>query len=128
MKLGDELRVADVVREHAVARPDYVALRHRERELTYAELDERSSRLAQALLDGGVSAGSRVAYLDRTAPEIVELLFATAKVGAVTVPLNWMLAPDELAAVVDDAQPAVVIVGSRNIRDAVEYYCPLLLG
>ncbi len=111
MKLGDELRVADVVREHAAARPDHVAVRHRDRELTYAELDDRSNRLARALLDTGVRAGSRVAYLDRTAPEIVELLFATSKIGAVTVPLNWRLATAELAAVVDDAKPPVLIAG-----------------
>ena len=77
----------------------------------YGELDERSNRLAQALLDSGVQAGSHVAYLDRTAPEVVELLFATAKVGAVTVPLNWRLAPRELALVLEDARPPVLIAG-----------------
>jgi len=117
VKLGDGLRVADVVREYAVARPDRVAIRHGDRELTYAELDERSNRLAQALLDSGVGAGSRVAYLDRTAPEIVELLFATSKIGAVTVPLNWRLAPRELAAVLADARPPILIAG--------EAYAPL---
>ena len=120
MKLGDELRVADVVREHAAARPGHVAVRHRGRELTYAQLDERSSRLAQALLDAGVRAGSRVAYLDRTAPEVVELLFATAKAGAVMVPLNWRLAPRELAAVVDDAKPPLLVVGEAYAAVAAE--------
>jgi long-chain acyl-CoA synthetase len=111
VKAGDELRVADVVREAAAARGDHVAIRHRERELTYGELDERSSRLAQALRALGVGKETRVAYLDRTAPEIVELLFATSKLGAVTVPLNWRLAPPELAAVIADADPAVLIAG-----------------
>ena len=50
----DELRVADVVREHASSRPDVVAIRCGARSLTYAELDERSNRLAQALLSAGV--------------------------------------------------------------------------
>jgi long-chain acyl-CoA synthetase len=120
VKPGDGLRVADVVREHAAARPNHVALRHGDREITYAELDERSSRLAQALLDSGVGAGSRVAYLDRTAPEIVELLFATSKIGAVTVPLNWRLAPGELAAVLDDARPPVLIAGETYASVADE--------
>ena len=111
MKRGDELRVADVVRDAAATRGDHVAIRHRDRELTYAELDERSNRLAQALRAAGVGKSSRVAHLDRTAPEIVELLFATSKLGAVTVPLNWRLAPAELAAVVADAQPDVLIAG-----------------
>jgi long-chain acyl-CoA synthetase len=111
VKTGAELRVADVVREAAAMRGDHVAIRHRDRELTYSELDERSSRLAQALRAAGVGKQTRVAYLDRTAPEIVELLFATSKLGAVTVPLNWRLAPPELAAVIADADPAVLIAG-----------------
>ena len=131
MNLGDELRVADVVREYAAARPDHVAVRHRDRELTYAQLDERSSRLAQALLDAGVRVGSRVAYLDRTAPEIVELVFATAKIGAVTVPLNWRLAPGELATVVEDARPPVVIAGEAYATvasDLAERLEPIVVG
>jgi long-chain acyl-CoA synthetase len=112
MLLGSEFRAADVVREHAVGRGDVVALRHGERELTYAELDERSSRLAQALLAAGSGAGSRVAYLDRTAPEAVELLLAAAKIGAVAVPLNWRLAPPELAAILGDAKAPLLIAGT----------------
>ncbi|HJV30353.1 MAG TPA: AMP-binding protein, partial [Gaiellaceae bacterium] len=79
------------MREHAAGRPATIAVKQGERELTYAMLDERSNRLAQALLAQGAERGSRVAYLDRAAPEIVELLFAASKIGAVTVPLNWRL-------------------------------------
>jgi long-chain acyl-CoA synthetase len=109
---GAGLRVADVVRTHAAQRPDTVAVRQGERELTYGLLDERSSRLAQALLASGVGPGSRVAYLDRSAPEIVELLFATSKIGAVTVPLNWRLAAPEGRRVLADSQAPLLLVGS----------------
>jgi acyl-CoA synthetase (AMP-forming)/AMP-acid ligase II len=68
------MRVGDVIRRRATERPEAVALRHAERELTYGELDERSNRLGQALLASGVGAGTRVAYLDRSSPEVVELL------------------------------------------------------
>lgn len=112
MRTGDDLRVADVVREHAAQRGERIAIRHGARELTYGALDERSSRLAQALLGLGVAGGSRVAYLDRTAPELMELLFAVSKIGAVAVPLNWRLAPPELGAVLDDAVPRVFVAGS----------------
>ena len=88
-----------------------VAIRCGARALTYAELDERSSRLAQALLAAGVRAGDRVAHLDRTAPEVVELLFAASKIGAVIVPLNWRLAPAELETIVADAGCTVMIAG-----------------
>jgi long-chain acyl-CoA synthetase len=106
-----DVRVADVIRRHAAQRPGAVALRQGERELAYGELDERSSRLAQALLARGVRAGTRVAYLDRSAPEVVELLFAASKVGAVLVPMNWRMAPPELAAVIADAQAPLLIAG-----------------
>jgi len=109
---GVELRVADVVRTHASQRPDTVAVRQGDRELTYGLLDERSSRLAQALLASGVRAGSRVAYLDRSAPEIVELLFAASKIGAVAVPLNWRLAAPEMRGVLADSMAPLLLVGS----------------
>ena len=56
-------------------------------------------------------AGTRVAYLDRSAPEVVELLFAASKAGAVLVPLNWRLAPPELGAVLADAEAPLLIAG-----------------
>ena len=107
-----DVRVADLIRRHATQRPAAVALRHAGgRELTYGGLDERSNRLAQALLARGVGAGTRVAYLDRSSPEVVELLFAASKVGAVLVPLNWRMAPSELAAVMADSQAPLLIAG-----------------
>src|SRR3954451_17756339 len=118
--LGDELRVADVLRHQARSRPDVVAVQQGERRLTYAELDERSNRLAQALLAAGVGPGSRVAHLDRSAPEVVELLAAAAKLGAVAVPLNWRLAALELTAVVSDAGAPVLVAGTEFLDVADE--------
>jgi len=118
-----DLRVADVIRRHARERPQSVALRHGERELTYAALDERSSRLAQALLAHHVGVGTRVAYLDRSSPEVVELLFAASKIGAVLVPLNWRLAVPELAAVLADSGAPVLIAGPA-FRDVAERVRP----
>ncbi|HEX5899449.1 MAG TPA: AMP-binding protein, partial [Solirubrobacteraceae bacterium] len=111
MALGDELRVADVIRRQAAERGDVVAIRHGSRALSYRDLDERSSRLAQALLAAGVGPGARVAHLDRTGPEVIELLFATSKIGAVLVPLNWRLAVPELIRIVADAAAPVLIAG-----------------
>ena len=111
LPLGDKLRVADVVRHWAAERGDAVALVHGDRTLTYRELDDRSNRLAQALRAAGVGPGARVAHLDRTGPEVVELLFAVAKLGAVLVPLNWRLALPELTAIVADAGAPLLIAG-----------------
>jgi long-chain acyl-CoA synthetase len=120
VRAGADLRVADVVREHAARRGGHPALGHGDRTITYAELDARSSRLAQALLARGIARGERVAYLDRTAPELVELLFAAAKIGAVAVPLNWRLTAPELVRVVDDARPPLLIAGGEYANVARE--------
>jgi long-chain acyl-CoA synthetase len=109
--LGNELRVADVVRRVAAERGSVVAVRHGARTLTYSELDERSNRLAQALAAAGVGPGVRVAHLDRTGPEVIELLFAASKIGAVLVPLNWRLAVAELERIVADSGAPVLIAG-----------------
>ena len=120
LELLDSLRVADVVREQAASRPDAVAIRHADRALTYAELDDRSNRLAQRLLAGGAGPGSRIAHLDRSAPEVVELLAAVSKIGAVAVPLNWRLAARELTAIVADADAPLLIAGPPFAAAAAE--------
>ena len=114
------VRVADVIRRAAENRPDVVALRHGERELTYAELNQRSSQLAQALLASGVGTGDRVAYLGRSAPEVIELLCAVSKIDAVIVPVNWRLSPRELAAVLADAQAPLLIADATYLKTAEE--------
>jgi long-chain acyl-CoA synthetase len=116
----DELRVADVVREMAASRPDAVAIIHGDHAVSYAELDERSNRLAQVLLTAGAGPGSRIAHLDRSAPEVVELLAAASKIGAVAVPLNWRLAPRELTTIVADAGSPLVIAGPAFAGVAAE--------
>src|SRR5947209_5765640 len=113
-----DVRVADVIRRAAARRPDAVALRHREREVTYSQLEERSNRLAQALLSAGVAGGDRVAYLGRAAPEAVELLFAASKIGAVIVPLNWRLSPRELAGVLEDSRAPLLIADAGYLHTA----------
>ncbi|HEX3606734.1 MAG TPA: long-chain fatty acid--CoA ligase [Candidatus Dormibacteraeota bacterium] len=69
----------------------------------YAEFNRRSNRLAHALRALGVNHGDRVAYLDLNHPDFFLTLFATAKLGAIFVPLNFRLTPPELAFIIGDA-------------------------
>ena len=87
--------------------------------LTYAELDARATRW-QAVLDAhGVRAGDRVATLAGNRSEQVELLYACMRMRVALVPLNWRLAVPELARVVRDAAPALV-VGEGRFRQLGE--------
>jgi acyl-CoA synthetase (AMP-forming)/AMP-acid ligase II len=104
--------VAAIIRARASAAPDAVAISGDGRPLTFGELDARSSRLANALSALGVRRGDRVAYLDHNATEFWETMFAAAKLGAVLTPLNFRLAAPELAAILADAEPAVLVAAA----------------
>jgi fatty-acyl-CoA synthase len=91
--------------------PDKVAILDlaSDRRLTYRELEERSARLAGFLVEQGVSRGDRVAILALNGPEFFELEFACGKIGAIAVPLNWRLTENELAYILSDCAPRVLI-------------------
>ncbi|MDH2425237.1 long-chain fatty acid--CoA ligase [Sphaerisporangium sp. TRM90804] len=98
-------------RRRARMTPGRVALAHEGREWTYAELSERVDRLAAALRDLGTRHGDRVAYLGANHPALVETFFAAGALGAVFVPLNTRLTEPELAYILHDAAPAVLVCG-----------------
>jgi fatty-acyl-CoA synthase len=89
--------------------PDRTALSDPHRTLTYAELAERTTRLAGALRLLGVGHGDRVAYLGVNAVEVFETLFATWLLGAIAVPLNYRLSGPEIRYMLDDCGASVLV-------------------
>jgi acyl-CoA synthetase (AMP-forming)/AMP-acid ligase II len=80
---------------------------------TYQDTWTRVQRLASALGALGISQGDRVAVLDTNSPRYVEAYFATSRLGAVFVPLNYRAKADELAYMVTAAGARVLMVGER---------------
>ncbi len=110
--------LAAIVRRFATETPDAPALtfvdQHAEKTTqTFVELDQRSSKTANALMAANVGHGQRVAILAHNAPVFFELGFATSKVGAALVGLNWRLAPPEIETILADAEPTLLIVDSE---------------
>ena len=114
--------------------PDRVATIFEGRRKTYAELEARVNRLANAMADLGVQSGDRVAALQVNCDEHVEAYFATAKLDGVYVPLNFRVRADELAYMVNESGPRVLLVGARYVGlvrsiadrlDSVEHYVSL---
>jgi fatty-acyl-CoA synthase len=99
-------------------------------ELTYAQLHERTTRLAHALRRLGVGRGDRVAYLGANHPAFLETLFAAGTLGAVFVPLNFRLAGPELEFCLADSGSTVLVhapehsevLASIASRIAVRHY------
>ena len=92
---GSDLSIVSGVREFAQSTPDQIAVIDGDRTLTYAQLDERSSRLADHLVARGLTPGSRVAVLLGNRLEYPEIAAGLAKAGLVIVPLNPRLTPAE---------------------------------
>jgi long-chain acyl-CoA synthetase len=103
--------VADVTRHHARERPDQTALYFDGERISYGVLDRRASQVAQGLMRAGIEPEARVAVLAKNAPEFFELWFGAAKAGVVLVPVNFRLAPPEIAYVVNDARADLLFVG-----------------
>src|SRR5919107_3679565 len=89
--------------------PERTALLDERRSLTYADLAERTARLAGALRRLGVGPGDRVAYLGVNAVEVFETLFATWLLGAIAVPLNYRLSGAEIRYMVEDSGASVLV-------------------
>jgi fatty-acyl-CoA synthase len=102
------LYVGDIVRLNALHRRDDEAIVFDGRAVTYGELNQRVNRTAQALAASGIGRGDRVAALGRNSLEYVELYFATAKLGAMLVPLSFWHRTNELRWAVTDSDPSLV--------------------
>ena len=116
--MSGELTLGRWIKDRARTTPSRVAVEFLGRETSYAELDERSGRLAAGLLGAGVRPGDRVATLTGTSPEHVVVFFACARAGLVLLPLNWRLAPAELAYQLADAEPAVLLASAEHAATA----------
>jgi fatty-acyl-CoA synthase len=102
------------IRDRARTTPARTAIDHLGRELTYAELDAASERLAASFLARGLARGDRVATLTGNSPEHVAVFFACAKAGLILAPLSWRLAAPELAYQLEDCEPAVFLVEEEH--------------
>ena len=106
----DITTLADIVRTHGVSRASDNSLIEGERTRTWGELYERSIRVANALQAAGVGVQDRVAFLDKNSIEHFEVFYGCALINAVSVDINWRLAPPEVEFIVNDAAAKVLVV------------------
>ncbi|MFC3848707.1 long-chain-fatty-acid--CoA ligase [Corynebacterium hansenii] len=98
------------VENHAGMRPDAPALRFLGVTTTWKQLDERSKRLADGLYTMGVRQGDRVLLLTLNCTEFFEAVLAINHLGALAVPVNFRLAPPELAYLIKDSGAKLAFV------------------
>ncbi|HET7013435.1 MAG TPA: AMP-binding protein [Streptosporangiaceae bacterium] len=104
----------------AARTPGKTAIRSEGRELSYRELEHRVAALAGILRRSGVIAGDRVAYLGPNCPELLETLFACARLGAIFVPLNVRMPAAELRVFAAQAGPRLLVAEESLAQTAGE--------
>jgi fatty-acyl-CoA synthase len=102
--------LADLLRRSARRSPDKTAIVYREVRQSYADLDRTVNRTANGLAARGVTAGERVALHSHNSYGFVVACLATARLGAIVVPVNFMLGADEVAYVLEHSGAIGLIV------------------
>jgi acyl-CoA synthetase (AMP-forming)/AMP-acid ligase II len=93
---------------------------------SYAELDVRANRIANLLLTLGAGPGRKVLWCGPNSPEVVAVMSAARRIGAVAVPLNYRLTPDEALYVINHSDSEIAYVDHEHapmfaaLRDRLE--------
>ncbi|ANS25012.1 acyl-CoA synthetase [Rhodococcus opacus] len=102
--------IGDIPRRSAARYPDKLAVVHRDVRLTFAEFDTLIERVAAALHSEGLTRGDRLALLSHNCWQYPVLNFATARLGVVLVPVNFMLTGGEIGYILDDCAADAFVV------------------
>jgi malonyl-CoA/methylmalonyl-CoA synthetase len=92
--------------------------------LTFGEIDERSNRLARALLDRGLRTGDRLAVYSGNSVEMVDLYLACIKTGVIFVPVNILYREREIEHILRDSEPRAVVTPGEDIEWPVPVWQP----
>ena len=115
------MNIADLVARNARQCPGHIAfvevrpVSRGRKETTWARFDERTSRLANALMERGIGKGQKVALLGRNSIQWLEAFFAILKTGACAVPLNFRFTDEDIRYCGDIAEPKAFIADTEYV-------------
>ncbi len=115
-KLSRRLLLGELIARNARKLPDKEAVIFGETRLTWGEFNARINRLAHALQDMGIGKGDKVALLMFNCNQCLECYFAIGKLGAVAVPINFRLHPDEITFIANNAEAVALVVGEQLVE------------
>jgi len=105
--------VGDIARVHARHQPEALALAYGARRTTWAELDRDTNRVANGLLGLGLPRQSRIALIDKNTDDFHLAWIGAAKAGMALNAINWRLAAPEIAYILADSEPEVLLIGAE---------------
>jgi len=111
-ELARRLLLGEIIARNARKFPEKEAVIYGDTRLTYRQFNARVNRLAHALMDIGIKKGEHVAIFSFNSNQYLETYFALAKMGAVAVPLNFRLHPQEVKYIINNSDSVALIVGA----------------
>lgn len=124
MGVAGNFTIGSLARRNARMNSQRIGLVLGEKRISYEDFNFRVNRLAHAFMARGVSKGDRVAVMLPNIPQILEVYFACAKIGAIVLPVNLRLTPAEVTYILNDAGVLAVAVLDMFLglleRDALE--------
>lgn len=121
------MNIGSLLTRHARYRPDHTAVVFNEHRLSFSEFNRRVNRLANALLDLGLSKGDKIATILPNCLELLEIYWAVAKIGVVVVPLSTLTRGRGLVNLLQDSDVTAVLT-NRDFVDEVDAIKPDLPG
>src|SRR5699024_5857965 len=130
--------LGDLLTRTTARNPDKMAFIFKERKVTYQELEDLVNQTAHGLRDSGIQKGDRLAILSKNSLDYIIVIFAAARLGAVLVPINYMLTEKDISYILshseitgmfasetymeimdDAAKEAEIVVQHRYVMEAV---------
>jgi acyl-CoA synthetase (AMP-forming)/AMP-acid ligase II len=115
--MDSRLLMGDGLRRNAWKCPVKIAAKDRFREITYADLNTRVNQLSHGLLSLGVRKGDAVAVSVGNRIEHLEIVFATAKIGALAIPIDIKWKALELASVAAALEPKFIVLQQDCVQE-----------
>ncbi|MBN2123939.1 MAG: AMP-binding protein [Deltaproteobacteria bacterium] len=111
------MNVATNLEKSASWFPDRPALSEADREISYAELNDRAGRVAAALLQTGVQPGDRIGLCAPNSMDWITFYFGVLKAGAVAVALSSLLTGDELSLLIGHSKPRILFTHDEKLDE-----------
>jgi crotonobetaine/carnitine-CoA ligase len=111
----EDLVLGEILGERAESHPDEMFLQFRDGEFSYGEVDQASNRMAHGLVEAGVRPGHHVAVMLPNCPELVFVIFALARIGAVAVPVNTAYRGELLRHVLASSNCSTFIIDGQYV-------------
>lgn len=112
------MNIGEIATRNARRHPKKLAIVENDYRCNFLEFNNRVNRLANSLSSLGVEKGDRVAIVLKNCHEYVEILFAAAKIGAITVPINFRLKEKEIRYQLTNSGSRVLFFGSEHLEIA----------